>query len=144
MGYSEELKSMIQTQEQMRDNLKESLEIAKSFAPPAIEKEKIKSAYDKLSINYKELSLENKKTFIDIFLNKVVVYKDNVEVFLNVLPAMMSEDYGLDIDNDMINKKIEGDTNSPSISNKNVHTNKVCTKCVGSPGHAFDADDLSV
>lgn len=143
MGYNEELKSMIQSQEQMRENLKESLELAKSFQPPEIDKEKIKKAYDKLSIRYKELSLENKKTLVDIFLNKVVVYKDNVEVFLNVLPSIMCEDYGLDIDSDMINKKIEGDANSPSISNKNVHTHEVCTKCVGSPGR-IRTYDLSV
>ena len=47
-------------------------------------------------------------------MNKVVVYADRVEVYLNVLPALMSEDYGLDIDNRIFEKSEEDGENSSS------------------------------
>ena len=144
LGLKPELKEQLNALERTRDKLGESLQKAQSYQPPKINKEKLKKAYTTLSNQYSELSQQNKQTLIDIFLNKVIVYSDHVEVYLNILPSMMCEDYGLDIDTGLLKNKKEGDNLSSSLPiNKNCEHNSVSTKILGS-GERIRTFDLAV
>ena len=137
LGFRPELKEQLISLERTRENLSDALKKAQSYHPPKLSKEKLYRAYETLSKQFNCLSQEKKQTLIDIFLNKVIVYSDRVEIYLNVLPSILCEDYGLDIDIGMIKNKKEGDNLSSSLPiNKNCEHNSVSTKILGSPSRA--------
>ncbi|MBO5229271.1 MAG: recombinase family protein [Clostridia bacterium] len=112
MGYTEQIKSQISGYEKKKLDLIEKLAEAKSFQLPTINKDKLKASYDKFKYEFQNNTLPNNKDLVDIFLNKVVVYKDHVEVYLNVLPALKCEDYGLEIDLNLLKSGEDGENPS--------------------------------
>ena len=143
MGYKEELGNQVNILEQRKDKLNQDLQIAQAYKFPKINKEKVKSAYKMLRQKFENSDLPNMKELIDIFVNKVVVYRDRVEIYLNIIPSLFCEDYGLDVDNLIIERKGEDDNDSSSLSNKKCRDIVTPAKTLGSPGR-IRTYDLSV
>jgi len=54
-----------------------------------VSEEEIRTAYTKAKELYSSGSLEEKRQLINLYLEKVVIYKEHIEVFLNTLPTYM-------------------------------------------------------
>ena len=143
MGYKEELGNQVNILEQRKDKLNQDLQIAQAYKFPKINKEKVKYAYKMLRQKFENSDLPNMKELIDIFVNKVVVYRDRLEIYLNIIPSLFCEDYGLDVDNLIIERKGEDDNDSSSLSNKKCRNIVTPAKTLGSPGR-IRTYDLSV
>ena len=77
--------------------------------------------------------LKDNKKLIDIFLNKVVVYKDRIDVFINAIPSLMHEEYGLNIDLSLLNseKNKEAKDNLTSLCVNATNDNSMCINDIG-------------
>ena len=147
MGYRVELKDQIVAYEKTRDGLTKQLLEIEALKPPKINKDRLKAAYDNLKKLLESKELDKTKDLIDVFVNKVVVYRDNVEVYLNVLPALFCENYGLDIDKNDLKAGKEDEQCSSSFQSlceikKNEHQ-EVFTEVLGS-GERIRTFDLVV
>ena len=68
---------------------KELLQRKANSTLPHIDEGKIRAAYELAKKQYLSGSLEERQQLINHYLNKVVVYKEHIEVFLNVLPTYL-------------------------------------------------------
>lgn len=116
-----------------------------------IDKDKVVEAYYKSLeiLKNKKSSFEKRKTIINAFVNKIVIYTNEVEIYLNGIPANLCGNFSLDIKPQIIgkqgaNEEFQGNTdenidNEQSgyslINIKEKVAGKVtCNSTFGSPG----------
>lgn len=73
-----------------------------------VSEEQIRRAYNKARELYLNGSLDEMRQLINLYLNKVVIYKEHVEVFLNVLPVYMQSNIAKSLSKDENVAKIGG------------------------------------
>ncbi|MCI8555048.1 MAG: recombinase family protein [Clostridia bacterium] len=131
----------------------------------SISKEQLKIAISKAIeiLKNKNASFEKRKLIVQTFLNKVVVYKNEVEIYINIIPANSCGDFSLEITNKdiaswglkggyaglsgdnnlfIINNNINGG-NEIENYNKKVAGMVTCNSSTGSPSRTRTYD-LSV
>lgn len=98
---SERLRTLEAYKQDLQEKIKKEIGMVHEFK---FDKEILKKALNKAKeiLEDKDLIQEKGQALINSFLNKVVVYKDYVEVYINVLPASISGNFSLSVNKDTL------------------------------------------
>lgn len=147
LGFSTSLKNELEILETQKRNLEDELSKNRTRLGPEIDKKRFEKAYNKLAKLFEDKKLENTKLIVDALLNKVVVYNDRVEVYINILPSFNYEKVAMEITaKDILEVKEKGvETNSTpsSLVFDPLHSNFMDAKEFGS-GDRIRTYDLVV
>lgn len=127
IGYNSELKKQLILLEDEKQTIIKEISNYNTVISPNITKEKTISAYKKIKELFETNDIDINKKLINIFLNKVMVYEDRVEIFINSVPFFNNENYILELNTSSLLENKQNNTT------KNAHNNKLmCTKNFGS------------
>lgn len=112
-----------------------------------INKEELQEAINKAKeiLVDKEQDFETRKMIVQSFLNKIIVYKDNVEVYINVIPTGVCGNLNLDIKVkelsaiDLFNESLTNTSEDDNIYfNNDINgVDLLGKKCIGAPDSPY-------
>lgn len=136
IGYNQSLANQLLIYESDKKQLEQELSKVQLTYYTGISKEKFVKSFNNIKLMIQNNELISNQKLIDMFLNKVIVYKDKVEVFLNLLPSINNQDYGLEVElNEIqnIDNEKEVDDNSSTSSFIMPTTDLMGINNLGSP-----------
>ncbi len=145
LGFSTSLKNQLEMLETQKRNLENELSKNRTRLGPEIDKKRFEKAYNKLAKLFEDNKLENTKLIIDALLNRVVVYNDRVEVYINILPSFNYEKVAMEITaKDILEVKekgVESNSTPSSLVFSPLHHNFMDVKEFGSPSRTRTYDN---
>ena len=133
LGFSSTIRDQLTAFEKEKQYTIDKINNYNKLKAPNLSKEKVYNAYIKVKELFKSNSLDNMQALIDIFVNKILVFEDRVEIYINSVPCFLHEDYVFEVDIDKLANKKEG-FDKPSTIKNALNEELMCINNDGSPG----------